>query len=1283
MSILSSWLTKAVLTQTAQAIYRSLVDSGLLARCAKRAEEWCRELPPDATLHSIEMFFQSDSKFGLNNLPPGPTKALEAIERGEIPTNQIWLDDLLTQWEWVRENVEEPQPFFTLDQDTTRAHLAKLAALLHEECVKDPTLFQLDTHKMVTGIGEDVQEIRQMMYTLFAKSVMPRATTAETISSKSDSNFHADIEAACAYIEQGQPKLAITALEDLEQKHWPELNSHERYRLVANRGIAKTELGNIDAAARDFIECVQYEPEEEKPRCWAANGNLILGHRDECASLVKDILVDFPESTFAYALRVYSAPEDAAFPELEGLVPDRHRDAPEVAIALSERAAAGKLMDIAEAYARRACKGESPHPMAKYRLGMVIVESTIRRTRPLLSESPPVDEDRLREGVAFLKSSLDAFTTRGETLSQALCHFHLGRAYHFLGTNALRDGESSEDELRAAFVIQPTEPCFCTQYALALHDNDRIEEAINILEKASANDDSLNATVLAAQFLNNRRASGDIQRAISLLDAAQAKFPGDVSSANTEYISVLADVYCADNKKQDAIDIINRLIDSFESVEKQALLGLTARKTDDKETAQTLILSAAEAVDSDTDIWTRHLIAVELLSLKLYQDAFTILREHVTDTCMSLDTWGLVIAAQQSGQDGFLLRFLNRLREAGVVETQFMDLELGLLERYHAGLQCIEVVQHLLDTNVGDEEFRSELRIRLSFLGIVYDRPELVEHDISRLPRADSTTPDIGAMVVELLIQQGHFEKSQEYAYTLLRSNFQAKKAHQALIAAYLLERNADAPPSPDTVVPGTAFHYTEDGVPGEKFAIIEDGPSPSMERNEYDANHHIFKNAIGKMVGECFTLRDTGFQQTEGTILRIHDKKVFRFNMCIQEYERRFDDSFLVKVRMPKDEEGNFDFEPIRKAMEQHANAIAERDKIYRSYPLSVSIYAMLSHANIVDVIGHMANERLPIRCCAGTGEEETLALEVLEHDARLVLDPSAVATLVHTRTTDLLQALPIKLIIPRGLLIRMREEIERKVKFSGNTLSCVDSRLVFTEVTEEQKLQWIDRLRDTVDALETNGEVVDGLPLADETPDLRNQWTQLFGWDIAEAIAIAKHYNATIWTDDFLVSRFAAEHAGVQRVWTEVVYKWASKNDAIPHHRFVDIVADLVDFGYWHTKLFPEVAIKMASDSEWDFQRRPFKHVIEWMGSAGVSASTIGALAEKLLPRIYRSQNEFIGSATVQAVLGSINKRYDGRSIIRELRRRVSLYCGVNFPIEKRLAQDMDIFLNPRRLD
>ena len=139
MDVFSSWLAKLALTHTANAVYRRCVDSGLLAKCSACAEEWRRQLPPDATLHSIEMFFRSDSANGIDSLPPGPKNVLASIDRGEVPTRQTWLDDLLTQWKWVRDNVEEPTEFFTLEEQIARTRLDTLATILYGECTSRST----------------------------------------------------------------------------------------------------------------------------------------------------------------------------------------------------------------------------------------------------------------------------------------------------------------------------------------------------------------------------------------------------------------------------------------------------------------------------------------------------------------------------------------------------------------------------------------------------------------------------------------------------------------------------------------------------------------------------------------------------------------------------------------------------------------------------------------------------------------------------------------------------------------------------------------------------------------------------------------------------------------------------------------------------------------------------------------------------------------------------------------------------------------------------------------
>jgi hypothetical protein len=215
----------------------------------------------------------------------------------------------------------------------------------------------------------------------------------------------------------------------------------------------------------------------------------------------------------------------------------------------------------------------------------------------------------------------------------------------------------------------------------------------------------------------------------------------------------------------------------------------------------------------------------------------------------------------------------------------------------------------------------------------------------------------------------------------------------------------------------------------------------------------------------------------------------------------------------------------------------------------------------------------------------------------------------------------------------------------------------------------------------LERSGEIVDGLPLANIESKLRKQIIQFFGRDSAESIAVAQQLHASIWTDDRLVAEAAKAHTSVERIWSEVLFQWGTDIGRIDGKRRDALIARLVRIGYRHTRLFPDVAVAMASEAGWDFRREPFRTAIDWIGEAGVDADSIQSLAEVLLPKVYGIPNKMLANMTSVNLIGSIGKRRDGRHIIRNLRRRAGIYCGMDFTTENRLRQDLDIWLDVTR--
>lgn len=1274
MNPIYAWLTKFLATKIAHSIVESLNSKGVLDKCRSVTEEWNKRLPDGEELVCVDPLFQTLSEFSNDSLASGPKRVLSCLNEGNIPPASAWHDDLFDQWQWVSEQIVEPAPFFCIDKEKAKNHLKTLAEQLHQECAKDHSLFQIDTHKKLTE-NTDITKKTYVETKAMSSGIDCLTSLVDSLSNTQSANKATEkINEATELTTNGYPGLAQTALEEIKRKHWGDLAPYDRYRLVANLGIAKIEQGLFEEGARDFLECVQYAPNDEKPRCWQANGLLLLGERQECEDKVTSILEDFPESSFAYALKVFSASKDDSFTYVENLVPSRMRRDAEIANALFRKAFSSNRFEEAEKYARICCSGDNIHPKNNQNLACVIIESTLRYARSYLSDKPPVDESRLLEAVKLLDDAALNFNKREDYKSKAACHFYLGRAYFFLD-----DSESSEKEFMNAYDLDENDPNYSSQYALALYVSKKDVKALSILEATASKDTSLNSATLAVNILNDRSEGHECSHAISILESAQIHFPGPSEPTNIEYITRLINEHVNNSMETETLTALSEnLYEQLNSESKGIAKAFTLRRCGKKAEAIAEIQRTKESINDDTDIWLKLLVAKELKSCGLIREAFELLKSFISDKVESTGTGLLIHSAQLCEEDGFLLDFLRELRASGVLHPFYIELEVSLLEQYHAGDKSAAIIEKLLQCSYGDDDFQAALRVRRSVIGVNYNNPDLVETDLDVLPRADSASPQIGSAVVFLLIERDQFDQARDYAYILLRCHPNSVEVNRAYIGSYLFEKNASKPKDPIEVLPSTAIQYVEEGDDRIQIAIIEDGPNPNADRCEYPPDHHVFASVIGKRVDDTFSLSNSPLQLKKGCIKRIYDKKIYRFNACLESYDKKFGDGFLVRSSINRDSEGEPDFEPIRLAIEERKKAVEIRDDLYRSHPLSIASYAVMSDASALDVIGHLAQSELPIRCCEGSLEEEREALKFLDSANELVLGPTMLATQVHIGGGKLLRKLPFNLIVPRSAILSIRSAIEDSVRFTGGgAMGTSGSKLIFTKTDPNQVEKWISALKDIVTTLEDIGTIVDGTPLAHASPDNRKEIIKLFGQATAEAIVIAQDRKVPLWTDDGIVTLIANCKYNTNRVWSEVVWQWTTSNDHITKDVRRDLVSRLVELGYCHTKLYPSAAVHMGAISEWDFRCSPLKSAIRWIEVTDVSSEAIREIVESLLPEIISNHKGITHDASIQTVLSAIGKRREGLQIIYELRGRVGHYCQNRTYIETELYTAIDLWL------
>ena len=233
-------------------------------------------------------------------------------------------------------------------------------------------------------------------------------------------DYHSEIDSAVAYTQQGSPDVALAQLEQLRKQRWDQLSARERFRVVANIGHAHNAKDQYSKAARHFIDCQQYQPEDEQARCLAAIGHAILGDCTLAFQLAAGICADFPNSDLGHATWVRNAPADMSFASVEAGVPRVDRAAVNTACALSYRALDAGETTAAETYARVALEHDKKSRMLREQLAVVLLQAAKREAAGQYAESPRLTApEKLREAELHLvgvleETPLTLFLSRSE-----------------------------------------------------------------------------------------------------------------------------------------------------------------------------------------------------------------------------------------------------------------------------------------------------------------------------------------------------------------------------------------------------------------------------------------------------------------------------------------------------------------------------------------------------------------------------------------------------------------------------------------------------------------------------------------------------------------------------------------------------------------------------------------------------------------------------------------------------------------------------------------------------
>jgi len=659
-------------------------------------------------------------------------------------------------------------------------------------------------------------------------------------------------------------------------------------------------------------------------------------------------------------------------------------------------------------------------------------------------------------------------------------------------------------------------------------------------------------------------------------------------------------------------------------------------------------------------------LALQLMKLERHKQALPIWLKLNEAGKYSNDVRHLVRCAERAGQLGIVLRVCGTARKAGLDDRWLLQRELDVLENLDVS-QAVTILEEHLAQHPDDKT----ARIRLSKIGLVLKRPDLVDARLEALPTVDETTPYGGLVAVEILRHYGDPNEAVRYAYELVRKHPEDHMANASLVMA-VFGFGAQQPTFNETpeVRPGTAVNYIEPSGK-EKWVVIEDSPNPNVALSEFPEAHPTADALMGKQVGETVVLAKTSARDRSAVIKEIIPKYVYRMRDIAENWQVRFPDKPFIQVfRVVEVDastgENRPDLTDIKLVADKRYAETVEAESIYQQDPVPIHCFSSLLGCNPYDAFVFAAlRPNLFVRSNRGFAEEKKSAQEALEISHTIVLDITAIASVRLLELNDVLSNWKGKLVISQSTAAALRSILDdvTSPRNPRSHFGKVEQGYYFQDINPEDANAQAEQFSQFVEFILGTCETRGCPEMADVEPELREQLLTVFGQHGLESMLLARVPGHALWTEDMIVSDVGMTEFSTRRVWTQAVVEHAVSTGIVLQDKYLTVSAKLVGFGYQTTTFNQSVITRAGVLSEWDADKWPFSKILEQFSNETISVPDILGLAAVTIMAMYKEALLVERrQATLIRILERLGSRKNGLLAVRLLLNVLPRLFGVN---------------------
>jgi tetratricopeptide (TPR) repeat protein len=1071
------------------------------------------------------------------------------------------------------------------------------------------------------------------------------------------SDIDRDIDQARDRIRAGAPDEGKILLRRVQDNYSGRLTPYHSFRIASNLALAALQEGKLTDASQLFLQAVQYEPSNEHARVNEVLAYYLVRDNRRAFELASTIRKEYPASARLVSLWVVTAPQEMQTGDLDEQVGSILRADADVLVALAQRAVQRDELELAASYATSARKlrPESSQPL------QVLAQIELRRAQPDMSGRTLKQDQRLHHAentVAMATEALALAQREGSKPFQVEILLVRCRGHLALG----RVAEASSDAA-SAMTLSPHHQDALIALVESKIAEGKFQDSADSAEKLTDIAAVLPIRVMQAYALSATGTDANLDRAIAILLEVTNLLPPPMR-APAAIMAVKAMV------RRRKIDVAGEYLRNLSGqLDAATELALKSAVEPDANRAVAIALDAKSRCTEETHLETKDFLGRTLMRLQRPGDALSLLQELYAGESPAFDPKLLVDCASKLERHDIIMDVFDKLSGQPGRPWKEIEFEVQFLERYNIP-KAITRLTTFLSENPGHKV----AQLRLSTIGVLHRKPELVKSSLAELPNVEDLPSGYIRVAVGILSQSPDKAKAVDYAYRYLRIHFQELEAHQAMIQSVLATGSLAIPEvSLTEVVMGAAVQYQLQPSGELRWVVLEETDHPVRAFDEISPADPRTAALLGKKVGDVFVVVKGSVRDTEAVIKQIMPKYLRRHHDCLAELPVRFPGSHVVEsvAVEPADHPLQLGLAALLASAQTRSLRAEQTRKVYQAMPMSLHLYGAHFGKNAYDALMNIAlTDKLAVKCAVGTSEEYQRAAAALASASTIILDLSAIATLRLLGLTSVLKSKVYTFAMSDATALEIDQTLGPGITEASESgiLAFEDGEYRMYQESAEEKKRRLARDEAFLKELHEDVTTMSPMQLASWSPEERKSISDFVGLYGAEAIALARQSNTVLWTDDVIHAQLGAETFGTVGVWTQCVLARLADVSVLSREEYVTATAKLVGFEYAGTYMDAAVFIECARQARYDPEAAPLRQAIDIVASPQANPQIRFGIFRQLINHLYSTDVSPLRSCmVVRACLAALAQTPILWQQLMILRRNSQSLFGLNVIAER----------------